>query len=173
MRAPSGRLSGRSNASVRTSRPVSSSRLVRPQTAEQRAVQKVQSQQRQFFGWLSEHLDRWGCFQQQAWEVIEAYEQSEQFATQVQQKFEQNTVLSFPDTVFITSDVQIGVSKMLLKHFGADATGLEKSVAMLAVDSFVLNLLQICQFYTGMLNVEQAFDYMHEKSMDDVGVMED
>lgn len=144
MRVSSGRLSGRSHMSARTSRPVSSSRLARPQTAEQRAVQKVANQQRQFFGWLSEHLDRWGCFQQQAYEVIEAYEQSEQFAEQVQQRFEQNAVLSFPDTVFITSDVQIGVSKMLLKHFGADATGLEKSVAMLAIDSFVLNLLQIC-----------------------------
>lgn len=62
---------------------------------------------------------------------------------------------------------------MLLKHFGADASGLEKSVAMLAVDSFVLNLLQVCQFYTGMLNVEQAFDYMHQKSLDDAGVVED
>ena len=105
MRMSSARLSGRSNMSARTSRPVSSSRLVRPQTAEQRAVQKVVDQQRQFFGWLSEHLDRWGCFQQQAYEIIDAYEQSEQFATQIQQKFEQSTVLSFPDTIFITSDV--------------------------------------------------------------------
>lgn len=63
-------------------------------------------------------------------------------------------MLSFPDTIFITSDVQIGVSKMLLRHFGADASGLEKFVAMLTMDSFVLNLLQICLFYTGMLNIE-------------------